>query len=209
MNLGEATVLLGSQGREFSEVYKLYAFRDDQPLREYLDFIVHEPVEWLKGFPARWTTRASFSKPKTALIKLLKHADVLHAHGADYIRSVYECVWGTFKRHADSILEDRHKRNGGGGAATPASTNILQQMEGAFEEIPANELVEEDAASIHSVKIARGGGCGKSDSAAWERKYKILERAFHELLSQHTVCCPGMTASSLILLDALSTASFA
>ena len=72
MNLDDACKLLGAQGRVFAEIYKLYGFKDDRSLKDYLDFVIHEPVEWLKGFPSKWDTRASFGRPKTALIKLLK-----------------------------------------------------------------------------------------------------------------------------------------
>ena len=71
MNLATATALAGSQARYVSEVYKVFQYKDDQTLRDYLDFVIHEPVEWLKGFPAKLTTKGAFSRPKTALLKLL------------------------------------------------------------------------------------------------------------------------------------------
>ena len=192
MNLITATGLLGGQGRDFSEVYKLYAFRDDQHLSEYLDFIVHEPIEWLKGFPARWLTKGSFSRPKTALVKLLKNKEVITALGDTYISTIYECVWTTFKKHADGIISSREKKNNN------ADRNILEQMSDE-DGPPTNTLIMDDAESVHSVKIHRSSTAAGPNN--WERKYRVLEQAYRELIKSE----PGYAAAStLILLDALS-----
>jgi hypothetical protein len=114
MKLIDAYNLLVEDGitdnhRYFAEVYKLYGFTDDKLLKDYLDFVVHEPVHWIKGFPAKLVTKLAFSKPKTAIVKLLKKQQVVQALGADYVTRIYETVWNTFKREADGIIEERMK----------------------------------------------------------------------------------------------------
>jgi hypothetical protein len=114
MKLIDAYNLLVEDGitdnhRFFAEVYKLYGFTDDKLLLEYLDFIAHEPVHWLKGFPAKLVTKLAFSKPKTAMVKLLKKQQVIQALGADYVTRIYETIWNTFKKEADAIVEERQK----------------------------------------------------------------------------------------------------
>ena len=76
-----------------------------------MDFIIHEPVEWMKGFPARWVTKGSFGRPKTALVKLLKLDKVREEYTDAYTQRVYDCVWTTFKKHADDILAHRMQKN--------------------------------------------------------------------------------------------------
>jgi hypothetical protein len=127
MKLIDAYNLLVEDGitdnhRYFAEVYKLYGFADDKLLREYLDFIVHEPVHWLKGFPAKLVTKLAFSKPKTAMVKLLKKQQVIQALGSEYVTRIYETIWNTFKKEADGILEERQKGR------------IVVQKEGAHED---------------------------------------------------------------------------
>jgi hypothetical protein len=112
MKIGEAYNLLVEDGitdnhRYFAEVYKLYGFTDDKPLKEYLDFIEHEPVHWMRGFPSKLTTKLAFSKPKTAIIKLLKKQSVIQALGADYVDHIYDVVWNTFKKEVNTILAER------------------------------------------------------------------------------------------------------
>jgi len=84
MLLKNAAALLGANERYFTVVYEGFKFKDESTLRDYIDFILHEPVEWIKGFPLKLRTRASFAKPKAAVIKLLKAAAVLEALGVTY-----------------------------------------------------------------------------------------------------------------------------
>jgi hypothetical protein len=112
MRLIDAYNLLVEDGipdncRYFSEIYKVYGFSDETPLREYLDFIVHEPVHWMRGFPSNLSIKIAFSKPKTALIKLLKKPAVSEALGAEYISHIHDTVWNTFKKEGDRLLKER------------------------------------------------------------------------------------------------------
>lgn len=113
MKLIDAYNLLVEDGitdnhRYFAEVYKLYGFTDEKSLKEYLDFIDHEPVAWMRGFPAKLATRLAFAKPKTAIIKLLKKQSVVQALGADYITRIHDKVWSTFKNNVDSLMVTRN-----------------------------------------------------------------------------------------------------
>ena len=230
MKLSEATHLLESHGRDFSEIYKLYNFKDETDLKDYLDFIVHEPVEWMKGFPARWVTKGSFGRPKTALVKLLKLDKVREEYNESYTQRVYDCVWSTFKKHADDILSHRMQKNtivpdntGSGIRSSRGSIVELGAMLGGEEfdtgspmrsRIVSDEYDNgtiDEAESVHSVKIIRALAASavrsetaviKDGDATWQRRYKILETAYRALLVQFGE--KGLVASTSILLDALS-----
>lgn len=199
MNLGEACILLGAQGRVFAEIYKLYGFKDDRSLKDYLDFVIHEPVEWLKGFPSKWDTRASFGRPKTALIKLLKEESVYRALGPDYISHVHDIVWSTFKKHADSILAKR-------GAAPVTTAADQEEMEDLpptptiaaaaqkpmlqntiLAQLEASSVIE-DAESVHSVRgprrvraLAAAAGPAAAE-VNWKAKYNELYNVVAQLV---------------------------
>lgn len=191
MNLASATSLLGAQARYFSDVYKLYEFKDEQLLKDYLDFITHEPVEWMKGFPAKLTQKGSFSRPKAAVIKLLKHADVIEALGETYTQSVYEIVWNTFKKHIDTILAARQH----------SSANQYDEQDSqSSEPAPPNLLITEDVESVQSVNSMHSVRAPKRQTTDWEKKYRILEEAYIQLVKE------GVNASALTLLSALSSA---
>jgi hypothetical protein len=221
MKLVDATILLESHGRDFSEIYKLYNFKDDTDLKDYLDFIVHEPVEWMKGFPARWVTKGSFGRPKTALVKLLKMEKVREEYTEAYTQRIYDCVWSTFKKHADEILTHRATKNTIVDHPSVNRSTRNSVMELGESEIGSHirhtyddesSIIEDDLKSIHSVKLiralaastVRSGeiGASKIDESSWQRRYKILETAYRALLVDFGE--KGLVASTSILLDALS-----
>ena len=223
MKLSEATVLLETHGRDFSEIYKLYNFMDDADLKDYLDFIVHEPVEWMKGFPARWVTKGSFGRPKTALVKLLKLEKVRTEYTEAYTQRIYDCVWSTFKKHADEILANRMSKNTLVENTRSARGSIIEFGSAGSEigspirpvyarDDDSSSDIEDDLKSVHSVKIikalaastVRSGDAMASNinESSWQRRYKILETAYRALLVDFGE--KGLVASTSILLDALS-----
>jgi hypothetical protein len=112
MKLKDAFVLLHENGtadhhRNFAMIFKHYNFTEDKDLKDYLDFIDHETLEWIKGFPAGMITKEQLAKAKTALIKLLKLQEVRTALGEEYVAKVHRKVWDTFKQNIDSIVQER------------------------------------------------------------------------------------------------------
>jgi hypothetical protein len=187
MLLSESVQLLGDQGKYFSDVYKLYEYRDDQLLKDYLDFVIHEPLEWMRGFPVKFVNKVSFSKPKTALIKLLKQSDVIDALGQAYVRRVHDIVWSTFKKHSEEIIAKRQNS---------VAVSVLDQLDsGSVYSEP--QLHVEDVVSVHSVRKPR------ESVDKWEARYRVLESAYRELLAD-SAHSPGLTQSALRFLDALS-----
>lgn len=178
MLLKDAGSLLGANERYFTAVYEAFKYKGDDLLRTYIDFIAREPVEWIRGFPHKLKTRASFSKPKAAIIKLLKTAAVLELLGTEYCSAVHDIVWDTFKKHSDDILNGR--------------------AEGGVVE--TNELVEEPAAAAVTAFVevtdlsdtAPTAPTGTAAAAAtdavpspWERKYVILRSVVMSMLHDY------------------------
>lgn len=127
MKLIEAYNLLVEDGiadnqRYFAELYKHFQFGDQDRLKEYLDFIVQEPVQWIHGFPTKLTTKTSFSKPKTAVIKLLKKEAVLKALGKQYVEQVHDTIWTTYKQHWEDVLKQRER-------IRPVRVSVLDHFE--------------------------------------------------------------------------------
>lgn len=204
MNLSHATELLENHGRYFSEPYKLFNFTDEALLKDYLDFVVHEPLEWFRGLPGKLVTRGSFAKPKAALIKLLKHAEVMAEQDAEYIQKVHDAVWNTFKMHGDAIVEKRiasHKAGVGSGGVSVAPS-VLEQIAEEDGEVQNTFVGGDDVESVHSVKLERVVVVPVDD---WERRYRVLEAAYRELLASQFITHPGLAASAARLLDALSS----
>lgn len=200
MDLKHATELLDAkaQGRYFTEPYKLFGFTEETLLKDYLDFVIHEPIEWFKGLPGKLITRGSFAKPKTALINLLKEDEVKAVLDSEYIKKVHDIVWKTFKSHSDAIVE---KRIASKNAAGSTGTTVVEQIEA--EEIPENVIEEADVESVHSVRLTRNVDHASMPVSDWERRYRVLEAAYRELLVELSVYRPGLAASITHLLNGL------
>jgi len=191
MNLSTATALLGDQSRVFTDVYKQYAFRDDQSLSDYLGFILHEPVAWFEGLPGTMKSKASIARPKTAICKLVKSAEVIAVLGAEVCDQVHSVLWATFKAEAERIAK---KRSGADHQDdTPSIEQLLHDEEPMLE---VNELMMDatEVASVHSVKRSRAG-------MSYEQKYKVVDNALR-LMTRNEESGACITA----LLDAIRDA---
>ena len=190
MLLKNAAALLGSNERYFTVVYEALKYKSEDLLRTYIDFIVREPVEWIRNFPLKLRTRASFAKPKAALIKLLKTSNVLEALGAEYCSTAHDVVWDTFKKHGDDIL---NARIAVGGAAP--------------EE---NELVPETAAvaaaaidGIEEVTDISGAGVASAVASPWESKYMLLKTVVCMMLSDYQNQHAGLAGAVHVLINTI------
>jgi len=214
-SLGSVAALLDEQARSFSDVYKLYGFREDQAFSEYVDFFLHEPVAWFEGLPASLKSKASFTKPKTAFSKALKHADVIAALGAEACENAVHVLWDTYKKEADRIVASRNgvvEEAAAAAAAAIAAEPILE----VTEEEPAKRRSRKQkakaadatapaatAATAATAPAATAAATVANPSTmSYETKYRVIDRAFRALLSD------GFPASeaTLVFLDALQEA---
>jgi hypothetical protein len=176
MLLKDVGSLLGANERYFTVVYEAFKYKGEDLLRTYIDFIVREPVEWIRGFPLKLKTRASFAKPKAALIKLLKTSAVLEALGAEYCSNAHDVVWDTFKKHCDDILNGRIAV---GGAAEPEENEFVP------EEVHHTTPVTETVDGIEEVTDISGAGIAPKIVSPWERKYRILQSVVISMLHDY------------------------
>jgi hypothetical protein len=208
-SLGSVAALLDEQARSFSDVYKLYGFREDQSFSEYVDFFLHEPVAWFEGLPASLKSKASFTKPKTAFSKALKHGDVIAALGAETCENAVRVLWDTYKKEADRIVASRNGTGAvveEGAAAAIAAEPILE----VTEEEPGKRRSRKQKAKAADATTTGATGAAVAAVAAvpnpstmsYETKYRVIDRAFRALLSD------GFPASeaTLVFLDALHEA---
>jgi hypothetical protein len=209
MKLKECGAFLGENSRYFTAVYEEFKFKDDDSVKDYLDFIQHEPVEWIKGFPLKLRTRLSFAKPKAAIIRLLKTPEILTELSAAYCSRAHDVVWDNFKKHGDTILDARLKKGlvGAGdteGAEGDEELNAEPKIEKKTEpttEPQVNELfmeVTDIAQEAESVKSDADVPEVKKEDP-WKRKYHVVSAALRAVIEHQY----GVNKAVLILLDAL------
>jgi hypothetical protein len=161
MRLIDAYNLLAGDGitdnhRYFSEVYKAFQFTDEQSLKEYLEFVLHEPLEWMRGFPAKLISKTSFSKPKTALIKLLKKPEVITDVGEELVDLVYDAVWNTYKKEHEKLIAERESRKK---SAIGVRLSVVEQFDTeSFESLPVPPIRQPRAKSASAVPVSEDVG---------------------------------------------------
>ena len=198
MLLKNAGALLGSNERYFTVVYEAFKYKSEDLLRTYIDFIVREPVEWIRGFPLKLRTRASFAKPKAAIIKLLKTGNVLEALGAEYCSNAHDVVWDTFKKHGDDILNARLATGG----AAPEENELVEE--------PTPAVNAPFAESIDGVEeVTDISGAAARVVSQWETKYFLLKSVVSMMLNDYQYQQPGLAAVIHTLINAVETADLA
>jgi hypothetical protein len=202
MKIVDAALLLEGLGRYFTDVYKAFDYSDEADLRDYLEFVIHEPAEWMRGFPAKWKSAATFYRPRAAFHKLLKHSAVIAELGAEYCERVDAALWRAFKEDGPKILAKR-----AGTSPVPVET-----PEGSVgPDKPMLEIVDEtgsiaSAASRHSVRRPRDNvviacpvipvqqALAQQDEGGgkWKQKFEVLYAAYLALLGQGTTTTEGV-----------------
>ena len=198
MKLGSAVQLLGSDNaRAFAEVYKIYEFKDEGLLRDYLDFVVHEPVEWMRGFPTKWKSESQFSRVRAAFHKLLKRKDVEDALGATYATEIHDAIWAAFKEHMATVVGERNKTAVLRNEVTTTATIDAESVRS--DELPTLSLHDADAESVHSVKKPRTVAATQPSNL--EARYNRLDRAFRALLGGEGDETSRLRQALLVMLD--------
>jgi len=201
MLLKDASSLLGANERYFTVVYEAFKYKGEDLLRTYIDFIVREPVEWIRGFPLKLKTRASFAKPKAALIKLLKTSTVLEALGTEYCSAAHDVVWDTFKKHGDDIL---NARIAVGGSAVPEENELIpEEAAPAAAAATAATAATECIDGIEEVTDISGAGVVPPVNSSWERKYTLLKTVVCMMLSDYQHQQPGLAGAVHTLINNL------
>jgi hypothetical protein len=203
LNLGKAAELLGDQARNFSEVYKLYGFGDTQPLSDYADFFLHEPVAWFEGLPGSLKSKASFAKPKTAFSKLVKHSDVIAALGEEACAHLHAVLWDTYKHEADRIVTQRSSSDAVKADSVEivaeAVTDVVTDVVTEVEAPTTRRSRKQKVAVQNTVDPGPPQGPTKAPPTTFETKYRVIDRAFRAMASDGS----AVSEALLVFLDAL------
>lgn len=203
MKLSEATQLLNADNaRAFAEVYKLFEFKDDGLLKDYLDFVVHEPAEWMRGFPVKWKSESQFSRVRAAFHKLLKRDDVEAALGAVYATEIHDAVWGAFKEHMATVVGERNRSTAAAVVTKPINELLLDAESVRSDQGPPLTIHDEDVESVHSVKKERRPAPASTpESGDYERRYRVLECAFRTLVGGEGDETARLRQALLVMMD--------
>jgi hypothetical protein len=184
MNLLDAQKRLAEDGvsdhyRYFIDTYRVHDYKEETLLKEYIDYISHEPLLWLQSFPAKLKSKPAFSKPKTAILKLLKDSKVVEQLGAEYCDKAHDLIDQTYKQHGNEIVAKRMGID---------SVVVTKEEEDRVEPPPTQVIgarvhptltIEEDVEQLDSDSSASSL---VEEHRELEKKYRVLKKAYETLL---------------------------
>jgi len=185
MNLLEAQKRLAEDGvsdhyRYFIDTYRIHDYKEETLLKEYIDYIIHEPLLWMQSFPAKLKSKPAFSKPKTAILKLLKDSKVVEQLGAEYCDKAHDLIDHTYKQHGNDIVAKRMGND---------SIVVTKEEEDHVEPPPTQAVgsyvhptltIEEDIEQLES--DSSGSISLAEEHRELEKKYRVLKKAYETLL---------------------------
>lgn len=120
------------------EVAKHYRFKEEDDLKQFTDFVIHEPASWFSGFPKKYQTEKKRAIPKAAFVKLMKTKAIQDVLTKEYCLDARDKIWRAFKELQKST----------------SSETCEQEDSDSVPELPTLELVDDivETQSIHSIK---------------------------------------------------------
>lgn len=76
-------------------------------LKDYLDSINDDPVQWLSSFPDDLTCKSAFHQYKEPVYKLLKHAKLHEDYGENYCVNLMNNIKQAFTINCQDIIDKR------------------------------------------------------------------------------------------------------
>jgi hypothetical protein len=133
----------------------------------------------MQSFPAKLKSKPAFSKPKTAILKLLKDSKVVEQLGAEYCDKAHDLIDQTYKQHGNEIVTKRMGID---------SVVVTKEEEDRVEPPPTQVIgahahptltIEEDVEQLDSDS---SGSSLVEEHRELEKKYRVLKKAYETLL---------------------------
>jgi len=184
MNLLDAQKRLAEDGvsdhyRYFIDTYRVHDYKEDTLLKEYIEYISHEPLLWLQSFPAKLKSKPAFSKPKTAILKLLKDSKVVEQLGAEYCDKAHDLIDQTYKQHGNEIVAKRM-----GIDSVVVTKDEEERVEPPPTQVVGSHIhptltIEEDVEQLDS---ASSTSSMAEELREIQQKYRVVKKAYETLL---------------------------
>lgn len=162
----------GDNKTYFVKVYRHYKKEDKVDLKKYLEYIDLNIHDWFYNLPNDIQARATFSKPKTAILNVLKHPVVIQAIGEKYCESFKNRFLSFYKEKGDDIFIKR--------TTIISSNKTLVTLGGTQEQEPIiTELSSDEERSQHS------DSSDDDDEDREEEEVEVLKAKINKLLEEN------------------------
>lgn len=141
MNIEQAINILAQcspdNHKNFKKQIYHYQVELTSPLKDYLDFIDIDVLEWLNTSPENYKAESTFYAFRSPVITLLKHKDVIAEYGEQYCTSLAKNISLVFSQNIDSIIKARNN-------------TIIIEDKSDTESDNDSDKTDDDTQSVHS-----------------------------------------------------------
>lgn len=114
MDIETALNILKDKNPDYRKVHeniiKTFNFPCTGLLKDYLNMIKHDPLEWFNMFPKEYASTEALAKPKTALLHWLeKNERVRTELGASFCDDLAQTIHNVWKSNKDSLVAERKR----------------------------------------------------------------------------------------------------
>ena len=177
-------LLSATHAKDMTKIHETKRHRDsvNQSLKEYLEFVRDEPLEWMRTLPPTWMSESYFARAKTAICTLCKRPEVIAAMGEEGAAELPDEVRREIKAQLLStvIAQEIQSRCG---RFTAVETG--EDAEEDPEEDPEEDA--EDARYVRTLRlrnacVAAAGSTVMGDvfRSMWESDNGLLDAGNHE-----------------------------
>lgn len=181
MDLETAANLLlrGDNQNYFKNIYKHYGKSNESPLKDYLEFIKSGMYNWFMLLPNYIVAKTTFSKPKTAIISVLKNVNVVKYLGKEYCEDFIKSISNFYKTKGDEILNLRKIRLQNDGTKEAKETPVpVPEPVPVPVQVPEQEPEPEPTAESEEVFTVT-----KAEYELLQKKYEKLKKAFESVVN--------------------------
>jgi len=126
--------------KTFKKQIALFKVEPTDKLKEYLDFILNDPVHWLSSFPDDLTCKSAFHQYKEPIYKLLKDAKLHEDYGENYCVNLMNTIKQAFKINCQDIIDNRKNSR--------KPTEII-----TFDDSSSSETESDDGSELDITKL--------------------------------------------------------
>lgn len=86
--------------------------KPESSFKDYVEAVTFDPGSWFNAFPEKLKSSSALGKPKTAMLSLLKHEEVIDSLGDDFCRKATIDISTYWKNKLKDLLDERQHKNG-------------------------------------------------------------------------------------------------
>jgi hypothetical protein len=153
-------ILITDYAKYMEQVCDILNRGQESSFKDYVEAVMFDPASWFNSFPEKLKSSSALGKPKTAMLNLLKHEQVIKSLGKDFCKEASTEIsnyWKkTFKIIIDGRLQPMFKVADDQNSHQGSNAEVIEDSEEGMDEevdevIPTH--LQQNCASVEVLKL--------------------------------------------------------